>query len=482
MRLPFERSPLFLQWMIGTWIIMAPLVFAVAYATWSLDNQLKRQEKWVYRVISNSQLGVSLADYVKELERSARQFVVLQTSTSEELFKKKRAKLLKHIETLNQSQPAELNRAQLVWLETFAEGVIPLVSNGYSGENRLGRINAAFNEANELASQYNSAVYLWVNQKMEQTASAYKETKQHLITLLVSVVPISAVLGWVVFHLCTRPVRALSIAIKRIGNGTWTRPVKIRGPKDFELLGERLDWLRHQLQELDKQKLLFVQHITHELKTPLAAIIDASELLMDEVPGKTTDAQKNVLDIQHSHAHNLMTQIQQLLDFNGLAEDSLLQIEICDITHLFLDIVKEHTKASHFRNVTIEYHPTHLTIPTDRSRLAMIFKNLLSNALKHSPKGGTISVHTEIRENNFLLSVVDDGPGINLAHVEKLFLPFYQEENYLRHKASVKGGGIGLSIVQKCVTDLKGSIDATNVTHRGACFTITLPIRDKTGD
>src|SRR5690606_7525025 len=117
----------------------------------------------------------------------------------------------------------------------------------------------------------------------------------------------------------TRPVRRLAHAIRQLGHGHWQDPIQIIGPADLHSLGASLEWMRNRLEATEKQKQAFVRHVTHELKTPLAAIVEAGALLRDEVPGPVNSAQRQVVGILMSNADNLQVLIQQLLNYNAVA-------------------------------------------------------------------------------------------------------------------------------------------------------------------
>ena len=98
--------------------------------------------------------------------------------------------------------------------------------------------------------------------------------------------------------LITRPLMQLQKAISQLGTGRFSEPVSVKGPADLVTLGNSLDWLRSRLQKLEKQRSSFFRHISHEFKTPLAAIQESSALLRDEVAGTLNSKKLRLLDIQ----------------------------------------------------------------------------------------------------------------------------------------------------------------------------------------
>ncbi len=103
-----------------------------------------------------------------------------------------------------------------------------------------------------------------------------------------------------------------------MGNGELSQTVKIDGPQDLQRLGEKLEWLRLSLLELEKQKTTFLQHVSHELKTPLTSIREGAGLLSEGIAGQLTDKQKEIAAILLANSIQLQKRIEDLLNFNAL--------------------------------------------------------------------------------------------------------------------------------------------------------------------
>jgi two-component system sensor histidine kinase GlrK len=117
----------------------------------------------------------------------------------------------------------------------------------------------------------------------------------------------------------SRPMRQLERAVLALGANRLDEPVRIDGPSDLRDLGRRLDWLRLRLQELDEDKSRFLRHISHELKTPLAALREGVALLEDGVAGALSADQKEIARILAHNTRTLQAQIEDLLRFNAAA-------------------------------------------------------------------------------------------------------------------------------------------------------------------
>src|SRR5881397_2674423 len=113
----------------------------------------------------------------------------------------------------------------------------------------------------------------------------------------------------------SRPIAALDASIRQLGGADFSREITVRGPEDLQSLGERLDWLRRRLTELEAQKNRFLRHISHELKTPLTALREGAELLHDEIGGPLAAQQKRVVAIMRENSLKLQRMIEDLLDY-----------------------------------------------------------------------------------------------------------------------------------------------------------------------
>src|SRR5690606_16886088 len=128
-------------------------------------------------------------------------------------------------------------------------------------------------------------------QEVENMRRQAAATQRRLSWQALAVIPAALVLAIFGTLLIARPVRQIDRAIRRLGRGQFDDPVYVHGPRDLEELGDRLDWLRLRLLDLDAQKVRFLRHVSHELKTPLTAIREGAQLLSDQVAGQLTPAQ-----------------------------------------------------------------------------------------------------------------------------------------------------------------------------------------------
>jgi signal transduction histidine kinase len=157
------------------------------------------------------------------------------------------------------------------------------------------------------------------------------------------------------------------------------------------LLGLHLDWLRQRLAALEADKARFVRHISHELKTPLAALVEGVALLEDEVAGPLAPNQREVASILRQNTASLQTQIEDLLRYNAASfEAQRLQREHADIRPIVERVVESQRLQWQSRGLTVTVEGDAPPVPVDADKLSVAISNLLSNAARFSPEHGAV--------------------------------------------------------------------------------------------
>jgi two-component system sensor histidine kinase GlrK len=260
-----------------------------------------------------------------------------------------------------------------------------------------------------------------------------------------------------------------------MGDGELLKPVKVVGPHDLVNLGRRLDWLRLRLLELEQQKNKFLQRISHELKTPLTALREGSELLADEVVGKLTEQQREVCTILRHKSVQLQRLIENLLNYSATEfHRALPRPELIDLSAILTKVVAEQKLALRARGLRCKYEGTPIQLEADPEMLRVIFDNLLSNAIKFSPQGGAIIISGAVRVPHAIIEVADQGPGVGDADMHRIFDAFY--EGQAPAESPVKGSGLGLAICRDYVNAHHGRIEVVPGVASGALFRVTLPL------
>lgn len=466
------RFTLIQQWMAATVLALIPLLVAVSYATYAFQQQSKKQRQIIQNNEVYSHRSNAVSATTTELVRLVRQYQLLNNPSFLELSSQKKETLKGHIDALKSSLPGAEHKALLNSFDDVLNQAFSILGGTPPMNEKL------------LAEQLQSLVVLSEHlivevNRYQQDALQNGEAEFNLILDRLFLFSMLTLLGTILLmiggtYTVSRPIWRLSEAIQTLGAQDWDHPIKIHGPSDLVALGDNLDWMRQQMQRTEQQKTAFIQHVTHELKTPLAAIIEAGNLLNEEVSGPLVKGQQEILKILRTNSRTLLGLIEQLLNYNAVSYgittqlDPVAMMPLCESIRLGLE------SASPNKSIKWEFkgHPD--KVISDGRLIEMILKNLIGNAVQFSPNGGRIGVYWEINDGQWQLSVVDEGPGIAEEEIERIFEPFFKGRSGQEDR--VPKNGIGLAIVNVCVKLLEGEIAVHSVLSKGTTFKIFFPV------
>src|SRR6185369_15435174 len=154
-----------------------------------------------------------------------------------------------------------------------------------------------------------------IDASIEQLRAQAVQSRNSVFWLMIALVPTAILLIASFTFLISRPITQVSAGIRSLGEGQFGRAIHIEGPGDMVRLGEQLDWLRERLVTLEAQKTRFLQHISHELKTPLTALREGSDLLSSGVVGNLNAEQREIARILQENSIELRKLIEGLLNY-----------------------------------------------------------------------------------------------------------------------------------------------------------------------
>lgn len=246
---------------------------------------------------------------------------------------------------------------------------------------------------------------------------------------------------------------------------------------DLEQANRHLETTNEQLAELNDTKSRFLAHCSHELRTPLASIKGFSENLLAGLGGALTPKQATSLQRIEVNADRLARMIANLLDVSQIEAGKMhVNRSACNLSTLANDVAGHYLPLAQAKNqrIAVQGPDQGIRLYADPDRITQILLNLLHNASKFSPQGGTIQIVTElVTPHEARMSVIDSGPGIPEDAIPKLFEPFFQAHR--DHEIGTKGLGLGLAIVQHLVELHDGTIQVENGQPHGAIFRVQLP-------
>jgi PAS domain S-box-containing protein len=246
---------------------------------------------------------------------------------------------------------------------------------------------------------------------------------------------------------------------------------------DAEAAQHALAEQNERLRELDRLKDEFISLVSHELRTPLTSIRGYLELLLDGGAGELTEDQSRFLAVVDRNSKRLMHLVGDLL-FLAQVEAGKLALELAELS--LDDIVAEAVEAAKpiADEKGIELRVTLESVPTmvgDRSRLAQVLDNLVSNALKFTAAGGSVDVRVSADCGDALIEVADTGMGIAPAEQEYLFDRFFRSSEATER--AIPGTGLGLTIAKAIVERHEGTIEVESAAGEGTTMRVRLPVR-----
>lgn len=248
-----------------------------------------------------------------------------------------------------------------------------------------------------------------------------------------------------------------------------------RNRKQLQQLARQHEIIERQsqkLRQLDEAKTRFFSNITHEFRTPLTLIISPLETLLKQQP------KQPLLGMIHANASRLLALINQLLDLSKIDAGALQPSLTKENLVLFLRRQAEPFEAlADERGIELSIPKKVLEMPfgyIDTDKLSKIITNLLSNALKFTPKGGKVQYYWDINDMLLSITLSDSGIGIPPEKLSTIFNRFYQVDSSSRRM--YEGSGIGLSLVKELVGVLKGEITVESRLSSGTTFILRFPI------
>ena len=232
--------------------------------------------------------------------------------------------------------------------------------------------------------------------------------------------------------------------------------------------------LLDELRGADRRKSEFIGVLSHELRNPLSAIRWALYVL-EQDDAAQRDAARGIIDRQVRHLVHL---VDDLLDITRVSQNKIqLKRRSVDLTRVVREAIEDNRTHLETRNVTLEVRvvPGPLHASVDAVRIAQVIANLLSNAAKFTPAGGSATVSLESRDGTAVVTVADTGSGIEAAVMPRLFEPFVQAERTLNRAGG--GLGLGLALVRGLVELHGGEVTAHSAgSGQGATFVVRLPL------
>lgn len=474
MRLPRPRS--LTSWMIlSLLLLVVPLAFALTQAVTQLKRLADETDSLVRQGVALASQTQALFRHLSAYDRATNLYLLLGDPRLLEASRSAQQQIAETADRLAALPLADDRSINPQALQQATVGALAVLEFADPGQvdrvelltSRLTAVNTAANELSDHANQLLEA-------RLQQLTAQAEDTRRQLYLWIAALLPVALALAFVFTLGVLRPLRSVDRAITELGQGSFSRPISVKGSSDIEALGRQLEWLRVRLLELAQDKNRFLRYMSHELKTPLANIREGTDLLLDGAVGSMGAEQREVTDIMRQNALRLQQLIENLLSYSAWQT----QMTTLDLSTFSLESVLTSSFLTQrltiaARRIRVSRDVEDVTLKADKAKMRLVFDNLLSNALKFTPEGGSIIVKLRRTPAGVVVDFADSGPGIPPQERERIFEPFYTGST--PQAGPLKGSGIGLSIVAEFVAAHGGKVELMEGQAVGAHFRIHIP-------
>lgn len=287
------------------------------------------------------------------------------------------------------------------------------------------------------------------------------------VALVATVGTVSALLaGWI-----TRPLHSLTGAVEDVASGNLSRRVPLDGPEEFRRLATSFNRMAQQVQAMVERQRVFAAHAAHELRSPLASL----KVRLEMLEGKAEEAGIRKLAQEALRAADrLQRLVDHLLALQAVQEGGAPRRQPVDLAPVLYELADEVGPLASQSGLCLQVDvPAHLPeVTADVEHVRWIVRNLLDNAIRHTPEGGRVVLRAGPAQHGVEVAVQDTGVGIAPEHLPHVFDRFYRVPTHLR---GPEGSGLGLALVRELVEAHGGRVEVSSEPGLGSTFRVWLP-------
>ena len=269
-----------------------------------------------------------------------------------------------------------------------------------------------------------------------------------------------------------RPIQTFTTATQKIASGEYDIVLEQGRKDEIGKLAASFQKMTKSIKDLDRMRQEFVSNVSHEFQSPLSSIQGFSKTLQNE---RMTEEERNhYLQIIESESKRMSSLCKQLLTLASLdKEETVLQVKEFDLHKQIKDVIFMLEWQWREKDIAIEFDVPNISITGDENLLHQVWMNIVTNSIKFSESGGTIAFEVEDNETNVMVSISDNGMGMEQEELEKIFERFYKVDT--ARARNIEGSGLGLSIVKKIVGLHQGEVSVESEKGKGTKIQVVLP-------
>lgn len=270
-----------------------------------------------------------------------------------------------------------------------------------------------------------------------------------------------------------KPIKAVSDAMQQVTRGNFDIQLEVVGNDEISVLQRNFNTMTDGLKQNEEMSKNFASIVSHEYKTPIAAITGYAQLLYNGGLEEEEEKQyiKTILE-QSKRLSNLSVNMLQLarLDSNTVG----MSKEMFSLDEQIRNVIVNMENLWEQKNIEMDINLDKAQVYCNSQMLYHVWENLLSNAIKFTPENGKITVTCQVSDNYAVVKVADTGCGISPENIPHIFERFYKSDS----EVNADGNGLGLAITQKIIQLSGGKVSVESEAGKGSLFTVTLPAFD----
>ncbi|WP_262963807.1 sensor histidine kinase [Methylobacter psychrophilus] len=467
---------------MGFVITVIPLFLAVMYAAFGMRETSALGRTINFQVFEQTKSIRLVLQKTADIERKARLFVLLSDplvrqpyeqqsyESTRASFKQALGELLKlHVD----------NKIALLVNElSEKENLIYQQIIGSASENNLKLpVDEAFQGLRESSYNLSQEFEHYVDHEFNELRQQSESLEQGLFIKGAVLFVISFIFIAILLIVISRSMRQLDTGIRRLGSGELNEPIVISGPSDLRYLGNRLEWLRTHLMELEISKQQFMHNVAREINLPLASIRESAGCLVNETGDEVGNARQDIALVLCNNVDKLKTVSDELVRYSQIHSNLEMNSKATvNMEYLLDSVIKDLQPELQAKSISLKKLVRPVEIAGVEEQLRSVIDKLLSNAVKYSPLGGEIRIMLRDSGMQMELEIEDEGPGIDPNERLHVFEPFFRGRSAKNN--DVDEPGLGLAIVREYVTNHQGKIDIidSRQDQQGARIRIQIPL------
>lgn len=313
----------------------------------------------------------------------------------------------------------------------------------------------------------------------EDVSITVGEIRKQSNIILAMIAVIVAIIMYFAAKFFTEPLKKVLAVIIKMSEGHFDQRIDIKGIRHNEIadLAVACNHMAERLEQVDASRQNFVSNVSHELKTPLSSmkVLSESILLQEEVPKETYI---EFLEDITSEVDRMTEIINDLLTLVKLDQKEIpIIFTETNLNQIVIDIIKRMKPLADEKQIVLQYHllKSEVLADVDKTKFMLAISNIVENAIKYTPEGGSVTVSVDCDHQNAFLSVADTGIGIAEEEINKIFERFYRVDKTRDRETG--GTGLGLSITHSTILMHNGSIKVNSKKQEGSTFLVRIPLK-----